>query len=158
MYAHIESNGTLKADSVAGQKLTDTSAQNVSKMMNLVQKNIKFPDRPMKVGESFTQDMPLNIPVGHNMKIESKVIYKLVSVADGKAYFDINQTMDMRIPIQGDAINLSGEGTGKMVYSIKDHFATAYSADMNLKFTGTIKTLKIDAGAKMIMDYNYTIN
>jgi hypothetical protein len=158
MYAHIAPGGALRADSIAGQKLNDTSAQSVSKMMDMVQKSIKFPDHPMRVGESFTQDMPLSIPVAGNMKIDSKVVYKLVNIADGKAYFDIQQTMDMRIPIQGDAINLSGSGAGKMVYSIKDSFATAYSTDMNLKFIGTIKTLKIDASAKMVMEYNYTVN
>jgi len=158
MYGHIEPGGTVKADSIAGQKLNDASAQNFSKMMDLVQKNIKFPDHPIKVGESFTQDVPLNIPVTGNMHMDSKVVYTLVNIADGKAYFDIQQTMDMRIPIQGDAISLSGSGAGKMVYSIKDNFATAYSADMDIKFTGQIKTLKIDASAKMMMEYKYDIN
>jgi len=158
MYGHIEPGGIFLADSVGGQKINDTSAQSVSKMMDMVQKNIKFPDHPMKIGESFTQDMPLNIPVAGNMKIDSKVVYKLVNIADGKAYFDIQQTMDMSMPIQGSVISLSGSGAGKMVYNIKDSFATAYSTDMDLKFTGDIKTLKIDASAKMVMEYNYTIN
>jgi len=158
MYGHIEPGGILRADSMGGQKISDTSAQSVSKMMDMVQKNIKFPDHPMKIGESFTQEMPMNIPVAGNMKIDSKVVYKLVSIADGKAYFDIQQTMNMSFPVQGDVISLSGAGAGKMVYSIKDSFATAYSTDMDLKFTGNIKTLKIDANAKMVMAYNYTIN
>jgi len=157
MYGHVDGSGTLRADSIGGGKLNDTSAANVSKMMDAFQKSIKFPDHPLTVGDTFIQNMPLNIPVG-NMNIDSKVVYKLVSIADGKAYFDIQQTMNMSIPIQGDAITLSGAGTGKMVYSIKDSFATAYSTDMNLKFAGQIKTLKIDAGARMTMDYKYTVN
>ena len=90
IYGHVDKDGKLKADSIGGKKIADTSEAKVSKMMNAIQKNIKFPDHPMKIGETFTQDMPLNIPVGgNNMDIDSKVVYKLVSMADGNAYFDV---------------------------------------------------------------------
>lgn len=157
VYGHVDAGGTVRADSIGGGKLSDTSASSVSKMMEAFQKSIKFPAYPLKVGDTFIQNMPLNLPIG-NMNIDSKVVYKLINIADGKAYFDIRQTMDMSMPIQGNIINLSGVGTGKMIYSIKDNFVTGHSADMNLKFTGNIKTLKIDASAKMVMEYNYTIN
>jgi hypothetical protein len=159
IYGHADRSGKLKADSIGGAKLSDTAEEKISKMMEIVQKNIKFPDHPMKIGESFTQDMPLSLPAaGNNMNIDSKVVYKLVNITAGIAYFDVVQSMNLTIPIQGDAINLSGSGTGKLIYSIKDEFATDYSSDVNLKITGNIKTLKIDASAKMTMEYKYDIN
>jgi len=159
IYGHVGPDGKLKADSISGGKVHDTSEVKVSQMMNGIQKNIKFPDHPMKIGETFTQDMPVNLPVaGKSMNIDSKVVYKLISIADGNAYFDLQQSMNMSIPISGATINLNGMGAGKLVYSIKDNFATDYSTNITLKVTGEIKTLKIDATAEMNMEYKYTVN
>ena len=159
IYGHVGQDGKIKADSIGGQKIKDTSEAKVSQMMNAIQKNIKFPDHPMKIGETFTQDMPLNIPVaGSNMNLDSKVVYKLVSIAEGNAYFDVQQSMDLTIPVGGASINMNGAGTGKLIYSIKDSFATDYSTSIAIKFSGKIKTLQIDATAVMNMDYKYVIN
>jgi hypothetical protein len=127
--------------------------------MNTIQKQINFPAHPMKIGETFTQDMPMSIPMGgNNMDLNSQVVYKLVSIADGNAYFDVQQSMNMSIPIEGASINVNGAGTGKLVYDIKNNFATDYSTSVNLKVTGTVKTLKIDANATMNMEYKYAVN
>ena len=56
------------------------------------QKKIKFPDHPMKVGESFTQGLPFNMPITDSkLKIDAKtVIYAhQKAIADGFAYFDL---------------------------------------------------------------------
>ena len=66
--------------------------------------------------------------------------------------------MDMTIPISGSSMNVNGTGTGKLVYSIKNNFATDYSANLVIKILGKIKTLQVDATAKMNMDYKYDIN
>ncbi len=159
IYGHVGLDGKIRADSIGGKKMTDTSQEKVAKMMNAIQKQINFPPHPMKIGETFTQDMPLNIPMaGQNIDINSQVIYKLVSITDGNANFNVQQSMNMSIPIAGATINMKGAGTGKMVYSIKDNFATDYSSNVNLTITGQIKTLKIDATAQMNMEYKYIVN
>lgn len=158
IYGHVGKDGKLKADSIGGKKMADTSEEKVSKMMNAIQKNIKFPDHPMKIGETFTQDMPLAIPVGgSNMDLDSKVVYKLVSMADGNAIFDVQQSMNMTIPISGSSMMVNGTGTGKLVYSIKNNFATDYSSNLVIKISGKVKTLQVDATAKVDMDYKYDI-
>jgi len=159
IYGHVGADGNIKADSIGGAKKGDTSQAKVAKLMNSIQKNIQFPAHPMKIGETFTQSMPMSIPVGgSNMDLNSQVVYKLVSITDGIANFDVQQSMDMSVPIAGATINVSGTGGGKLVYSIKDNFATDFSSNVNLKVTGQIKTLKIDATAQMNMEYKYTIN
>ena len=156
IYGHVGADGNIKADSIGGAKIGDTSQDKVAKLMNTIQKQIQFPEHPMKIGETFTQDMPMSIPMGgNNMDLSSKVVYKLVSIADGNAYFDVQQSMNMSVPVAGATLNISGAGTGKLVYSIKDNFATDYNTSVNLKVTGQIKTLKIDATAQMNMEYKY---
>ena len=159
LYGHVGADGIIKADSIGGAKKGDTSQASVTKLMNTIQKQIKFPDHPMKIGETFTQSMPMSLPMGsNNMDLNTEVIYKLVSITDGNANFDVQQSMNMSIPVAGATINVSGTGAGKLVYSIKDNFATDYNTTVNLKVTGQIKTLKIDATATMNMEYKYTIN
>ena len=139
--------------------MRDTAQQKIAQMMNMVQHNVKFPDRPLHVGDSFTQDMPLGIPMGgNNMNMDSKVVYKLVNIADGKAYFDISQSMNMAIPVKGQTINLTGSGVGKMVYDIKNSFPTQFKSNMTIKFTGNIDKLGIDATLLFDMDFNYIVN
>ena len=159
IYGHAGANGRIQADSIGGKKNADTSQENVKKLMNAIQKEIKYPDHPMQIGETFNQDMPMNIPVaGNNIDMDAKSVYKLVSIANGNAYFDVQQSMNMTIPVAGVTITIVGTGTGKLVYSIKDNFATDFSSNLSLKVNGNVKKLLIDATAQINAEYKYTIN
>ncbi len=159
IYGHVGADGKLKSDSVSGNKMKDTAQKKVSQMMNTFQNMVKFPDHPMKIGDTFTQDMPFNLPMsGNNMAINAKAVYKLVSIADGNAYFDVQQSMDMTVPIKGQSVTLTGTGTGKLIYDLKNSFPTDLKSSINLKFNGQIDPLTIDGTAVMNMEYKYVIN
>ena len=159
IYGHVSADGKLTADSIGGNKMKDTSQQKISQMMNSFQNMIKFPDHLLHIGDTFTQDMPFNIPMpGNNMTTNAKVVYKLVSIANGNAYFDATQSMNMTIPIKGESITLTGAGTGKLVYDIKNSFPTDYKSTINLAFNGKIHTLDINGTAVMDMDYKNAIH
>jgi hypothetical protein len=159
IYGHVSADGKLNADSIGGSKMKDTSQQRMSQMMNSFQNMIKFPDHPLHIGDTFTQDMPFNISVpGTNMTTNAKVVYKLVSIANGNAYFDATQSMNMTIPIKGESMTLTGAGTGKLVYDIKNSFPVDYKSTINLNFSGKIHTLDINGTAVMDMDYKNGIH
>jgi hypothetical protein len=159
IYGHAGADGKLKADSIGGGKMKDTSQQKMSQAMNSIQNMIKFPDHPLHIGDTFTQDMPFNIPVpGNNMTTNAKVVYKLVSITNGNAYFDVTQSMNMTIPIKGESVTLTGAGTGKVVYDIKNSFPVDYKSTINLNFSGKIHTLDINGTAVMDMDYKNAIH
>jgi hypothetical protein len=81
IYGHVDESGKMKADSIGGAAIKDTSEKSVTAMMNTIQNAVKFPDTPLKVGETFTQEMPFNLPVaGTALAMNAKVIYKLVSI------------------------------------------------------------------------------
>jgi hypothetical protein len=159
VYGHVGADGKLNADSVGGSKLKDTSQKKMEQMINAFQNKIKFPDHPMRIGDTFVQDMPFNLPgAGNGLEANAKATYKLVNITDGKAYFDVEQNMDMSIPIKGESITLTGSGGGKLVYDIKNSFPIDYKTDVILKFEGKIKTLQINGTASMNIDFRYTIN
>ena len=58
-----------------------------------VQQAIKFPEKPMKVGESFNSEIPMTIPMeGMNpISVKINMEYLLTEIKDGKAFFDIKQ-------------------------------------------------------------------
>jgi hypothetical protein len=158
IFGHVAADGKLKADSVTGSKMKDTSEKKITQMMNAFQTKIKFPDQPMHVGDTFTQDMPLNLPMGgNNVPANSKAVYKLVSIANGNAYFDVVQSMDLSVPVKGNTLHINGTGSGKLVFDIKNSFPTDYKTIINLKVDGNINTLKIDATATLDMDYKNDI-
>jgi len=159
IYGHIDESGKMKADSIGGAAVKDTSEKSIAAMMNAIQNAVKFPDRPLKVGDTFEQEMPFSLPVaGTGLSMNAKVTYKLVSINAGNAYFDVNQTMDIKIPVKDDFMTISGTGSGKMVYSIKDSFPTEFKSDMTLKAKGKVTSLAIDGTAQFGMEYKYTIN
>jgi len=158
IYAHILSDGKIHADSVSGQK-KDTSGKQAMQMINSIQNQIKFPDRPLHVGDSFTQDIPFNMPMNMgNRSISSKAVYTLVKIADGRAFFDVAQSIEINMGTEQNKLSISGTGTGKLIYSIKDNFPINYNTIVNMNINGSIKSLVIKGTMLMNMDFKYDIN
>jgi hypothetical protein len=126
--------------------------------MNSMLKMIKFPDHPLKPGDTFTQQVPFTLPMlsGEGNSIETT--YKLVSVDGNKANFDIMQNISIKTDIKGKLnIALTGSGTGKMVYDISNNFPSTYTSTANVQVS--VKTDKINVSGTLNMNgtMNYTI-
>jgi DNA recombination protein RmuC len=108
---------------------------------------INSPDKPLKPGDSFTQRAPMNIPVGKDStsaKIDASVTYKLIKIADGKAYFDMIPNFSLNVLAGKASVNMSGTGTGTMVYSIKDDFPLSKEGNINLNIKVVTPKVNID--------------
>jgi hypothetical protein len=158
IYGQVK-EGIFKADSMKAKGLTDTAEKKISQMMNAIQNKVKFPDHPLHVGDTFTQEVPINIPMAEsNGEITIKATYKLVSIADGNAYFDINQDANMQMNIKGASLTISGVGAGKMVFSMKNSFPSDYTTALNLKVDAKVNTLIVKGTMVINGTYKYTIN
>ncbi|MDB5143274.1 MAG: hypothetical protein JWQ66_1987 [Mucilaginibacter sp.] len=157
---HAGQDGQLKVDSAEGKKMNDSTEKKMQQMMDLVQKQIKFPDKPLKPGDTFTQGAPMNIPVGgaNNIQINGGITYKLVSISGGKAYFDIIPNVSMDLKIKTISATISGTGTGKMVYDIKNSFPLSKEATINMKIKVTSAKFNVDGTAVITSNTNCTIN
>ncbi len=159
---HSGPDGKLQMDSVAGKKVTDSVKNKMQQMMSLFQKQIQFPDKPLKPGDLFTQTMPMNIPMGksttNNIKANYSMTYKLVSITGDNAYFDVTPNFSMDFSIQGIAINMSGTGLGKLTYSMKNNFPISNDGNFNMKLKVTSAKINVDATAVVKTGYTTTIN
>lgn len=157
---HISSDGKIQIDSANGKQVTDTAQKKMRQMMDLVQKQIQFPEKALKVGDTFTQGSPMSIPItaDNKIQIDASVTYKLVSITDGKAYFDMVPNFSMTFSMQKITVNITGTGTGKMVYSIKDNFPLSKEANINMKIKATTDKVNVDGTAAITSSYTGTIN
>jgi hypothetical protein len=159
LYGHVTPDGQLKIDSANGKRANDSTEKKMQQMMNLIQKEIQFPNHPLKPGDTFTQGMPINIPVkGNDINVDAKVIYKLVSVSDGKAYFDMVQNLNVNFQMKKGTVNVTGNGTGKMVYSIKDNFPISTNGNFNMQIKANMDKLNVDGTATISTDHTAVIN
>lgn len=157
---HISQGWQIQLDSVAGKKVADSAEKKMKQMMDIVQKQIKFPDAPLKPGDTFKQGSPMNIPINanKNIQIDAGVVYKLVSISDGKAYFDLTPNFSMDFKIKNTSISVIGTGAGKMIYSIKDNFPLSKVSNFNMKIKVTSDKLNVDGTAAITTSYNCIIN
>lgn len=161
MVGHISQDWKLKIDSANGKAVADTAQQKMQQMMNMLQKQVQFPDKPLKPGDSFTQGAPMNIPVGKDgssAKVDVGITYKLVRIADGKAYFDLIPNFNMNLQVGKASVVMGGTGTGSMVYSIKDNFPLSKEGTINMKIKVTSPKINVDGTAVVTSKYDCVIN
>jgi len=159
IYGSVSADGKLNVDSLAGQKLTDSTAVPIKKMMNSFMGMINFPDHPLKVGESFTQNVPFNVPLGgKSMAINISITYKLTNVSGNKANFDLTQSMNMQLNLGNIKLSVNGGGAGTMVYDIKNSFPVSMNSSISLLVNINSDKINAMATAKISNDSSYVIN
>jgi len=159
--AHVGQDNVMTVDSANGKKVSDSTQKSMQQMMQMLQRQIKFPEKPMKPGDSFTQTMPFNMPMKGgtgDIKVEASVTYKLNSISNGKAYFDMTPSFNMNFDIKKVSVNMSGTGTGKMVYSIKDNFPVSKDGSFNLKLKVTSEKVNVDGTAVITSTTTTVVN
>jgi len=147
IYGKYLPDSKLHIDSISGQKLTDSLKAAMVQMAENVQNLVKFPDHPVKVGETFTMDAPFSMPMmamggGNNMTV--KMTYKLISITNDVAAFDISENMDIDLSKPEPAKNtgmtmvIKGLGTGSMSYNIKKQYMVSMVNNVDVDFDMSI--------------------
>ncbi len=141
VYAKAASDdGKLHIDSVSGKHLPDSTLNKINSMMSMYMSKMQFPGKTFKPGDTFTQDIPLNMPMGNQMmpaNATSKVTYHLVKVSGNKAYFDLSQTTNFSDDKHNTHAMVTGSGKGNMVYEIKEQYPSAFQSNMNVNVHAT---------------------
>ena len=129
---------------VLNGKLPDDLKQVLAKTIEDLYKKIKFPVKPMNIGDSFKQTIPVKIPLGSAPPIEMKmkVEYKLMKVEGYKAYFNTIYKMTLNDSLETLKINLTGNGTGKLIHDLQKNFAIENNSEMKMKEIITTKEIE----------------
>lgn len=162
LVGHISQDWRIKLDSADGKAIADSAQQNMQQSIDIVQRQIKFPDKPLKPGDSFTQGAPMNIPIKKDgssiAKIDAGITYKLIKIADGKAYFDLIPNFHLNIEVGKVSVDMNGTGTGSMIYSIKDNFPLSKESNITMRVKVTSPKVNVDGTAVVTSKYDCVIN
>ena len=162
-------NGKIKTD---GELFLDTAnaATEVKSATGTltggIPKQLKFPDKSMQLGDTFTQDenqTNMNLPdFGVDMDYPTKVTYKLTAVKDNLAYFDIISEFKINInkDVQGKTVNINGKGsgTGKMEFFIDKGYPKSTVNNVNYLLDMTGPNTKIAVKWNLTTDKKYVVN
>ena len=95
---------------------------------------LALPEKRMNIGEQFTVESTLTIPMEKShVEIAVSTIYKLVSVANGLANFDITQDYQMTQLRMDNSFAGVGEGSGKLSYSSENNMVTSFEMKSRLE-------------------------
>ena len=99
---------------------------------------LNFPERQVKIGESFSIESPLSIPIaGVTIEITMTTNYHLLRINNGIADFDVSQVYTLKTIIAKYTVNATGSGQGKLFYDVSNNYYLKYQTDnemeMNLK-------------------------
>jgi hypothetical protein len=136
-------------DSVVADSMTEDVKKVFLQTMQSAFTQISFPEKTLKTGEDFTAETPLSLPIaGHTLDMSIKTKYKLVSIADGIASFDIDQTYTMSTTITDKKASATGDGKGQLLYDIKNNFYKKYQVDLTMKMSINFDDFSLDITAK----------
>lgn len=134
MIGYAKGGKTLQIDSISGLPQKDEATKKMMKeMIGKLQQSVKFPERPIKVGDTFNMVTPFKMPMQDlgNLAMNINIHYMLKEIKEGKAYLDITQelTLDMVNGEKG-SMNATGNGTGIIIYDIAKKFITQMDINM----------------------------
>lgn len=143
-------DGKISIDTIKGQ-LDDALKASLRQMVTNLQGNIKFPAEEMKIGDSFDQELPMNLPVPQaEMKMKLVIKYTLKEIRDNKAIFDLKETitMDMSMTENANKGSGAGTGTGSMIFDIDKKIAEQTDSDIQFQFEFAVSGLTMSAACK----------
>ena len=147
VYGNIINGGMPTLDSIVAPKMDEDFKESFFSSMKSTISQIIMPERRMKIGESFSREMPLKIPIGNNfMYLKNTINYTLIKIENNKAYFDIKQNYAINSNSSGVEMNAEGSGNGQIIYDIENTFYLSYELkstinmevnDKEMQFKGT---------------------
>lgn len=145
-YGNCAESGLPKLDSLSGISYDESTKKALLDVTRDLFLQIDIPEKRIKVGDTFSQSMPISIPGGPAEAIMDVVAdYKLISITNNFANFDIQITYKINSGAI-DSIQAIGKGTGKMTYDTKNFYITKHES--NTEISLDIKDKEIDFSIK----------
>ena len=157
IYGKYKGGDVLQIDSLAGQKMSDSVRAVIVKLVNGIQNTVVFPADPLKVGDTFTRDSPFTLPMigmGNQEDLTVKTIYKLISIANNTAVFDITENINVNTSqvIQNQTLKMmmTGIGAGTMSYNISKQYLSTMISTLNMSFDMEVAGVRMSGKSTVV--------
>ncbi|MCL9805505.1 hypothetical protein NAT51_08225 [Flavobacterium amniphilum] len=132
-------------DSVASEQLDADFKKSFLKSLNDLISQINFPVKKIKIGESFTQEIPFSFPVANNnLEMIIKTEYKLIAIKNNLGYFEIKSDYTMKTEISEKGFKGKGTGEGTLVYDIQNNFFQKFYVKSEVEMDFSMNDLKLN--------------
>ena len=146
-------NESIKIDSISNSSMSDKSKMELLTSMETMMNQIKYPNRKIKVGESFEQKNPMSMPISDvTIEMEINSIYTLKKVENGVGYFDLDQVYTIKSATKDYKMELDGIGKGQIDFDIKKQFFTKFYLEMEMNLKTELEAFSIELQTKSITD------
>ncbi|SFR51012.1 hypothetical protein SAMN04490243_2438 [Robiginitalea myxolifaciens] len=136
-------------DSIANSNMDEATATAVLKGVSALIKNTQVPPTALKVGESFSHSVPMEIPIGPSVFVVDIVTeYTLIDVQNGIANLNLDQVIVMNTTIEGYEMTANGTGKGTATYSVGSRFLTGMNLELDMTLEMEIQGISIRVGMK----------
>ncbi|MFD1603108.1 hypothetical protein ACFSJW_06590 [Flavobacterium artemisiae] len=140
LFGKASASSMPQMDSIVANNTEESFKNALFETVKSMFSQVIMPQKKLKIGESFTQENPLTIPVaGINFEMIINTTYTLKRMTAKEAFFDIVQTYTIKLIESRFDTSGSGTGSGKLIYDIPNHFISENNLDMefdlNLKHT-----------------------
>lgn len=123
IYGHGTTETMPILDSIVWDGISEELKKILLTTMQRTFEQLNVPEREVTVGESFSVETPLAIPIAdETLEMLLTTNYTLVSIANGLANFDVTQEYSMKVNVSGLPFSGTGSGKGKMVYDVANYF------------------------------------
>ena len=111
--------GDITIDKITRKKIEPALADALKESIAQMMQSVKFPEAPMNVGESFSQKVPMNLPIpgAVPMQVEITTTYMLREIDAKTAYFDLIQESSAASEKNATTLEMASSGKGTMVYN-----------------------------------------
>jgi hypothetical protein len=115
----------------------------------------KFPEQRLKIGDQFSTDRPTEMAMeGSKIDIVVTTAYKLISIKNDIAQFDLSQSYQMTPKIMDNSFTGNGNGKGQLTYDIGNSLITDYSIKTELEMNKKLDYYEFDL--KTINEFSQT--
>lgn len=163
IFGKSDADGNLKVDSIAGIEINNDIKAAVIRMLSRLQERISFPDKPMNIGDTFSQEVPVSVPIpGVDAQFKVNVTYKLVAIANGMAQFAIDQSGKINFHSKQKDMYLTGIGDGKgdgsFKYDMDKNYITDMQSELSFKYMMNIRNITMTGTATTSTSQQTTVN
>ena len=141
--------------SVTSGTLTSEQKAQLLQTVQTTFEQFKFPEQQLKIGDQFSTDRPMEMAMeGSTIEIKVTTTYKLLSIKNNVAQFELNQSYQMTPKIMNNSFSGKGNGKGQLAYDVANSLITDYSIKTEIEMNKKLDYYEFDL--KTINEFSQT--
>lgn len=132
-------------NSVTSGTLTSEQKAQLLQTVQTTFDQFKFPEQRLKIGDQFSTDRPIEMAMeGSTIEIKVTTTYKLLSIKNDMAQFELSQSYQMTPKIMNNSFSGKGIGKGQLSYDVANSLITDYSIKTEIEMNKKLDYYEFD--------------